>query len=86
MLREHGFDETANPVALVENRFPDYYGQSPTSPSDVKAALQELRFDNLYNTKDVDCYWATLTSNTAEAARNGGREQDAFSEYDRLTP
>jgi hypothetical protein len=75
-LRAEGFQDNAIKVVQVENWLTDYYSNSPTSPDQLKAALDLLHFDNLFSTEAIRNYTGKLILNTKAAAQQAATAGD----------
>jgi len=81
---EVGFDTTAVTVVQVENWLVDWYSNSITSPSEIKAHAVHLHFDSLHEENlllesrdSLDRYWRRLAANTKQEVIEATTNQDA---------
>ncbi len=77
-LAADGFGETAIRVVQVQNWLTDYYSNSPTAPSSLKAGLEELHCDNLFTTQAIQNYHGRFLVNARDAVRQATADHNAL--------
>ncbi len=70
-MSEFGMNANAIGVAQAENWLVDYYSSQPTTGLDHD--LENLHFDNLTTTAEIQNYWGRLTINTEQAVRGAAQ-------------
>lgn len=77
-LTKKGFTTDATNIAQLQNWLTDYYSSSPTISSGKRSELEKLHFDNLFDTAQVEAYWARFIENLRLETAKAAADDDPF--------